>query len=408
MPDPTNNKPLPDPSPGSPPAGPPPGPPPAAPPAEKISEKITSVGLAPPPGKTKRTRIIVGVLGLLLILISIPVTIFVVEQRQELRKEAAEITGNGECTDSNYVWRCWVKVGPAHSCDVVDGGNAYRIKVPIKNEHATETKTISYTTRTYECTEPNPPKCLGGNDPPGGGQVTLGPGDSTDIQVKRDFPKDPQGIPCGSVQVDLFLDDVQPHDPGETCSSPDPIWGIYRTERSCEAVPTPTIPPPPTTPTPTPPTPTITEIPWPTPTSPPPTITLPPPPPTETPIPTITEVPWPPPPMVCGAVVATDSQFNNPCGPGYPPQPTCNFNPRDTVLFLVRGENPVGQKPQPIRARFIITIINEGVEIVKTTEVYEEIVIGPPGTPTYRWFYVDYQIPENGGEFKIEGEVFQY
>jgi len=59
-------------------------------PQPEIKEEITSLGIIPPSGKSKKLQISLGILGLVFILASIPVAIYLVQQRQEIRKEAGD------------------------------------------------------------------------------------------------------------------------------------------------------------------------------------------------------------------------------------------------------------------------------------------------------------------------------
>lgn len=67
----------------------PPSPPPAEP--KKTDEEITAVNVGDlPSGKSKKSKILLAVLGLLFILASTPLAVYLVKQRQEVRKEAEE------------------------------------------------------------------------------------------------------------------------------------------------------------------------------------------------------------------------------------------------------------------------------------------------------------------------------
>lgn len=57
-------------------------------PQPEIKEEITSLDSVLPPKKPKKLKIILGVLGLFLLFVSAPLAVYLVKQRQEIRKEA--------------------------------------------------------------------------------------------------------------------------------------------------------------------------------------------------------------------------------------------------------------------------------------------------------------------------------
>ncbi len=98
--------------------------PPLTPPTPPIPEEITSVGInnLPSAKSTKKNKILLGILAFLFILVSTPLAVYLVKQRQEIRKEAvqaqtcsAEAPGvaNDWCvsqhageTKENATWSC--------------------------------------------------------------------------------------------------------------------------------------------------------------------------------------------------------------------------------------------------------------------------------------------------------------
>jgi hypothetical protein len=64
------------------------GKPPVKPEEEEIKEKITSLGIAPPSGKSKTAKIVLAVLAIFFLLASVPAAVYLVKQRQEIRKAA--------------------------------------------------------------------------------------------------------------------------------------------------------------------------------------------------------------------------------------------------------------------------------------------------------------------------------
>jgi len=80
----------------------------------EISEEISSLEVALPPQKPKKQKIILAALLLIFILISIPLTVYLAEQRQEIRKEAV---GYGDRAHSDFE----LEIGPDYLDYVANG-----------------------------------------------------------------------------------------------------------------------------------------------------------------------------------------------------------------------------------------------------------------------------------------------
>lgn len=92
------------------------------------NEEITSLGITPPSGRSKKLKIALGILGLVFILTSIPAAVYLVQQRQEIRKEAA-VGNQDHCTSP----QCTVTVGPDYISFIAEGHGTRNTKTPTIN-----------------------------------------------------------------------------------------------------------------------------------------------------------------------------------------------------------------------------------------------------------------------------------
>lgn len=112
-------------NPVSPPAGVPERPPTTEPSPTPPSGEI----LAVPSKKSSRAKIILAALSLLIILASLPIAIYLVQQRQEIRKEAATTGKQKHCTSP----QCTVTLGPDYVSFVAKGHGTRETKTPTIN-----------------------------------------------------------------------------------------------------------------------------------------------------------------------------------------------------------------------------------------------------------------------------------
>jgi len=96
-------------------------------PKKDVKAKLSSLGVKPsePKKPPKKGKIILAALSLLLILASIPAAVYLVQQRQEIRKEAA-IGKQDHCTDAS----CEITVGPGNLSFVTSGHGTRNTSTP--------------------------------------------------------------------------------------------------------------------------------------------------------------------------------------------------------------------------------------------------------------------------------------
>jgi hypothetical protein len=143
--------------------------------------------------KGKKIKTIASVLGILLIIAALPLTVILVKQRQELRKEAA-----GAVEPSGSANVCGVVLSATHSYS----NGRLTTTFSLKN---TRSDTASFEFHTYSCV------CSGGYQKPCGtnsgscsstnDRITLAPGGTTSKTVSAVQP----GGDCGSFQNDGFI-----------------------------------------------------------------------------------------------------------------------------------------------------------------------------------------------------------
>jgi len=151
-------------------------------------------------GRSKKVKTVVSILGLLLIIASLPLAVVLVKQRQEIRKEAAmggpvEVQG--------------VQVSATgEQAPTAANGGTYSTTFRVKNTNS-GTKTVTIEKHQCACTEGggNPAgKCFNHGQPgcpaPTTETFSLGGGQSTERTLSA---RQPDGGVCGSFQVDLVV-----------------------------------------------------------------------------------------------------------------------------------------------------------------------------------------------------------
>jgi hypothetical protein len=143
--------------------------------------------------KAKKIKNAASILGLLLIIVSLPLTVLLVKQRQEIRKEAAVSQGTLNI--------CGITVGqPTEN----KGSGTYSITVPIKNTR-TDTAKVEIHTYACACTEGNLSQCgtSKGKCESTNEVISLSPGESRNYQTAT--ARQSNGQTCGTFQADFFI-----------------------------------------------------------------------------------------------------------------------------------------------------------------------------------------------------------
>ena len=331
---------------------------------EETPKSIKESPSIKPPGRRINLKLVGIILGILLILTSMPIAIYLVKQRQEIREAALgeghlvcmPIDENGNITNEKHKYN--------------------RIKV-INN---TDTNVILWIQDNICDYEESPSPGYQCNN------YARRYNDTIYINESKIYTID---VPCWKTgQLDVAQDDDQMGTYTPDCYNTvdGEIWqgGIAFTvhSRPCEVTPTPTQIPTPTPtviPTPTP-TPTPTPEPTPTPT-PTPTVTLTPTPtPSITPTPTFSPTPTPTPVYECKRLKAYDEDWQEIAD-------LSTISVGDTVYFLVEGLCEETQGVTDARFR-----INEGEWLEPTGQKWGH-------------FYLEYTMPA-AGSYKIEAMVY--
>ena len=151
-------------------------------------------------GRSKKVKTVVSILGLLLIIASLPLAVILVKQRQEIRKEA-QVGGPVEVQG--------VQVSAiGEQPPTTANGGTYSTTFRVKNTNS-GTKTVTLEKHQCACPEGggNPPgKCFNNGQPgcpaPTTETVSLGGGQSIERTLSA---RQPNGGVCGSFQVDLVI-----------------------------------------------------------------------------------------------------------------------------------------------------------------------------------------------------------
>jgi len=154
--------------------------------------------------KSKKMKTVVSILGLLLIIASLPLAVILVKQRQEIRKEA--VTGGP--VEVQGIQVSAIGEQPPTTAN----GGTYSTTFRIKNTNS-GAKTVTFEKHQCACPEGggNPPgKCFNNGQPgcpaPQTETVSLGGGQSIERTLSA---RQPNGGVCGSFQVDLVILSVQ-------------------------------------------------------------------------------------------------------------------------------------------------------------------------------------------------------
>src|SRR4030042_2761140 len=83
----------------------------ATPKQEEIKKELSELGISPK-SSFKKTRVVLASLGVLFLIASLPAAVYLVRQRQEIRKEAANTGWTG--TSPHCTGNCDVTIGPGN------------------------------------------------------------------------------------------------------------------------------------------------------------------------------------------------------------------------------------------------------------------------------------------------------
>lgn len=145
------------------------------------------------PRGPKKFKNISAIVGLIIIIVALPLTVFLVKQRQEIRKEAA-----GQ--KSGSVSFCGITISPgSHSYQ----NGTYRFNYSIKN-NSSESKTVEIHTYGCACRQGNLSKCGHNSGSCKGRSQTVNiPGGG--VHNGTVTARQPDGSDCGTFQADVFV-----------------------------------------------------------------------------------------------------------------------------------------------------------------------------------------------------------
>ncbi len=180
--------------------------------------------IIPVPSINRRTLLII--VGAIVVALAIPVTVILIRQRQELRKEAA--VGEDVVTDS-----CgYVTLGPP-SESYEAGTSTYTLTVPITNTTSGPLNQIKILWEAYYCQSKDVAICdTIQNRQVSEEEIDLSAGEQKFLQKSV-----VQGLGdnCGSLQIDMVLTSIGGDDTCDTEGNwADLMWGLHRTEVDCE------------------------------------------------------------------------------------------------------------------------------------------------------------------------------
>ena len=177
----------------------------------------------PVPSISRRTLLVI--IGVIIVALAIPVTVVLVKQRQELRKEAA--VGEDVVEDS-----CgYVTLGPpSESYDA--STSTYTLTVPIANNTGGPLNQIEILWETYYCQSKDVAICdTIQNRQVSEEEITLSAGETKLLQKSV-----VQGLGgnCGSLQIEMTITSIGGDENCDTEGNwADLMWGLHRTAVDC-------------------------------------------------------------------------------------------------------------------------------------------------------------------------------
>jgi len=142
--------------------------------------------------KGKKIKTIASVLGLLLIIASLPLAVLLVKQRQEIRKEAAE--SQPAFNDIQITFESETPPSTAN-------GATYSTTFKVTNK-VSKTRTVTLAKKGCYCSAGNPSGGCNDNCSTQNTTLTIGANQSTNITISV---RQPDGNICGSFQTDLTV-----------------------------------------------------------------------------------------------------------------------------------------------------------------------------------------------------------
>lgn len=142
--------------------------------------------------KGKKIKTIASVLGILLIIISLPLAVILVKQRQEIRKEASE--SQPAFNDIQITFES--ETAPSSS-----NGGTYSTNFKVANT-ISSTRTVVVEKRRCYCSAGNPSGGCNDNCSSENATLTIGGNQSTNVTISA---RQPSGSVCGSFQTDLTV-----------------------------------------------------------------------------------------------------------------------------------------------------------------------------------------------------------
>lgn len=180
----------------------------------------------PVPSISRKTLLII--IGLAVVAVAIPVTVVLIKQRQELRKEAAvgEEVVEVICNDVTLV-----TLGPP-SESYEANTSTYGLTVPIKNNTDGPLDQIKILWETYYCQSKDVAICdVAQNRQVFEEEIDL---DAGETKLLQKSVVQGLGDDCGSLQIDMALTSIGGEDNcGTEGNWADLMWGLQRTETDC-------------------------------------------------------------------------------------------------------------------------------------------------------------------------------
>lgn len=144
------------------------------------------------PKKGKKLKTIASVLGILLIIISLPLTVILVKQRQEIRKEAS--VTQPAFNDIQITFESETSPSAAN-------GGTYSTTFKVTNK-VSNTRTVVVEKKGCYCLAGNPSGGCNDTCSSENATLTIGGNQSTNVTISA---RQPSGTVCGSYQTDLSV-----------------------------------------------------------------------------------------------------------------------------------------------------------------------------------------------------------
>jgi len=249
----------------------------ATPKQEEVKKELSELGISPK-GSSKKTKVILATLGVLLLIATLPAAVYLIKQRQEIRKEAAETPLQSNSIGGTCESKPTVCQEPPKSCSNIssasggyeincaghnpalivsevsgqcdlDENNNGLVKMSVNLTNNTqEHMTVGITTHKCACEEP----CGDNYDPDIGNNycvcwMSATGGCQSEFEEKELAPKDQNGstvavnleifLPvgdCGSVQMDADVGIVKIGSSEVNCNPWENSWVLWLSGKPIE------------------------------------------------------------------------------------------------------------------------------------------------------------------------------